>query len=77
MKTNLPTPSTPHGPGSLWSAEGVCSPAEAHRLFRRTLARWAGDLLELRRKGLERPCRRLVDAEECPSRAALRLDGLW
>ncbi len=33
-------------------------PLEPRRLFQRVLGAWASDLLELRRKGLDRPSRR-------------------
>lgn len=39
-------------------AEPWQTPSTARAMFQRVLASWAGDLLELRRRGLDRPGRR-------------------
>ena len=43
---------------------------EARRLFQRTLSAWVGDLLELRRRGLDQPCWVRIDDESLRREAA-------
>ncbi len=67
MDANLPIalptpPARPVGADEYRSAGRHPAVAEARRLFGRTLAAWACDLLLLRRAGLERPA--WTDLEE-------------
>ena len=63
-----PTPQTVSSPVHQAIAAGDSAVADAQRMFRRVLAPWASDLLELRRTGLARPT-------ACPGTAAGALPG--
>ncbi len=59
------------GHGADWSGCGSDEARKAcARLFRRTLASWASDALELRRRGLDRPSVRWSERPARPLRRA-------
>lgn len=61
VATEISTPTPIRGFAMVEAPAGIRSPEHAERaaqrLFRKTLAGWAMDLMDLRRRGLDRPGR--------------------